>query len=107
MISFNQSFSAIYEINTYNCANGTYLPADGIECISCPTGYTCAGGNYTYNPSNRQGIIANTVTLNFNDDNGNTTITTCTYDGLVNLPEPPSRVGYDFVGWKIIQPNNE
>ena len=104
--NFNQSFSAIYEINTYNCANGTYLPADGIECTSCPTGYTCAGGNYTYNPSNRQGIIANTVTLNFNDDNGNTTTTTCTYDGLVNLPAPPSRVGYDFAGWKVETNNN-
>ena len=42
-----------------------------------------------------------TVTLNFDDDNGNTSSTTCTYDGLVNLPEPPTREGYDFVGWKL------
>lgn len=42
-----------------------------------------------------------TVTLNFDDDNGNTSTTTCTYDGLINLPEPPIREGYDFVGWKL------
>ena len=48
-----------------------------------------------------------TVTLNFEDENGNTTTTTCTYDGLVNLPEPPTRVGYDFKGWKLVPKNNE
>ena len=47
-----------------------------------------------------------TVTLNFDDDNGNTTQTTCTYDGLINLPTPPTREGYDFVGWKIETNNN-
>ena len=41
---------------TYNCAAGTYLPADGIECTTCPAGNYCIGGNYTYNETTTQGL---------------------------------------------------
>lgn len=43
-----------------------------------------------------------TVTLNFDNGNGTNTSTTCTYDGLINLPETPTRPGYAFKGWKLI-----
>lgn len=97
----NQNFSAIYEINSYDCNVGTYLPADGIVCEVCPTGYTCNGGKYTYNPDAEQGKTPNIVTLNFDDGSGNITNTTCVYDDIIILPEPPSRPGYVFNGWKV------
>ena len=45
-----------------------------------------------------------TMTLNFDDGNGNTTTTTCTYGGLVNIPDTvPTRPGYTFTGWVVRQ----
>jgi len=49
-------FIATYEINSYNCATGYYLPADEIECTICPTDSICSGGTYTYNATIDQGI---------------------------------------------------
>lgn len=46
------------------------------------------------------------VSLNFDDRNGHVINSTCTYDGLVNLPPTPTREGYDFVGWKLETNNN-
>jgi len=43
---------------TYNCAAGTYLPADGVECVTCTAGNYCIGGNYTYNETTPQGLTA-------------------------------------------------
>ena len=97
-------------------------------CQPCPSGYTCSGGTFSFNARQSQGATRTsplttqslskscasnaphemvavftpvTVTLNFDDNNGNTTTTTCTYDGLINLPPTPTRVGYDFKGWKL------
>ena len=126
-------YYAVYEPNTYTCNSGYYLPANTEGCQPCPNGFTCSGGTFEFNPNEYQGAELNTigtstmnnvcadnfpmdmyavyepktVTLNFDDDNGHTSTTTCTYDGLVNLPEPPTRVGYDFKGWKLVQTNNE
>ena len=46
----------VFNINTYNCNNGYYLPKDALGCISCPSGYDCPGGTYAYNPDKNQGI---------------------------------------------------
>jgi len=46
---------------TYNCAAGTYLPADGIECVACPSGKYCEGGQYTYNETTSQGITGDII----------------------------------------------
>jgi len=43
---------------TYNCAAGTYLPADGVACATCPAGYYCDGGDYEYNELNATGLNA-------------------------------------------------
>ena len=123
---------AVWQINEYTCKSGEFLPANTDGCKKCPDGHVCNGGTFTFNPERSQGIQYGnfeqntpfacssnmpallkavyepvTVTLNFDDDNGHTTWTTCSYNGLVNLPESPTREGYDFVGWKVVQTNNE
>ena len=47
---------ATYSPITYTCAAGTYLPADGVECVTCTYGNYCTGGDYTYNETTAQGI---------------------------------------------------
>ena len=42
--------------NEYTCNAGYYLPANGIECISCPSGSACVGGTYSFNETTDQGI---------------------------------------------------
>ena len=49
-------FIATYQINSYNCNVGYYLPADGIECVICPMNNICIGGTFTYNETTDQGI---------------------------------------------------
>ena len=39
------------------CESGEFLPANSVQCVSCPDGYTCAGGTYSYNPTLAQGIV--------------------------------------------------
>ena len=46
-----------FSIATYNCSAGTYLPADGVECVQCPKNYYCVGGAYQYNTDIAQGIM--------------------------------------------------
>ena len=49
----------VFEINQYTCSSGQFLPANTLGCVSCPTGYTCAGGTFTFNPSESQGLVWN------------------------------------------------
>lgn len=50
------SYSAVWDINTYDCAQGYYLPAGAIECQKCPSDYTCHGGEYSFSATTTQGI---------------------------------------------------
>ena len=50
---------ANFQINSYRCVAGYYLPANGIECAACPSASYCAGGTYTYNASSAQGVVSN------------------------------------------------
>ena len=120
-------YFAIYEINTYTCESGKYLPANTEGCQPCPTGFTCNGGTYEFNPDIYQGaeldsiptttmnnICAdnfptevyaiykpNTINLNWWNGNGSVAQTTCEYDGTITLPTTPTRTGYTFAGWKL------
>ena len=120
-------FLPVFEVNTYTCASGYFLPADTLGCEPCPSGHTCSGGTFAYNPTKSQGItftrptssdIVNgcsinfgqvfipvfqpdTVTLNYDNGNGTTQTGTCTYDGIITLPDNPSKPGYTFIGWTL------
>ncbi len=116
---------------SFTCLPGQFLPASGYECVSCPNGYTCVGGTYTFDSKNAQGLergasqlspdehntcaantghvmngywIPNTITINWNDGT-NTVQNTCTYGGAITLPPTPVRPGYVFGGWKIKNQN--
>ena len=41
-----------------SCEAGTYLPANGAECVSCPAGSYCVGGVFGFNANAAQGITA-------------------------------------------------
>ena len=47
---------ASFTINKHTCINGEFLPADIDGCRSCPTGFVCAGGTYSFNKNKSQGI---------------------------------------------------
>ncbi len=123
------NYYAHYEPNTYTCENGYFLPANTDGCRPCPTGYVCNGGTFTANSNVSQGLnldsihttetlnnaCANnlsttyfavyepaTININWQSDDETITTTTCTYDGIIQLPETqPSRPGYTFNGWKL------
>ena len=121
---------AVFEINTYTCESGYFLPADTLGCVQCPNGYMCNGGTFSYNAKISQGITyktqfnenvsnacssnfghnlfavfePNTITINW-DDGTNTTQNTCTYGQSITLPPTPVRPGYKFGGWRIKNQN--
>ena len=96
----------------YTCNGGTFSfneqIAQGIEIklrMTQNVSNACAV-NLVYAASNnttklRPVFVPNeTITVIFN--NGETTETvTCVYDTALTLPEPPTRVGYIFAGWKV------
>ena len=49
-------FGAQFNVNSYECPTGYYLPADSLGCVQCLSGYECSGGIYDYNPTENQGI---------------------------------------------------
>jgi len=65
---------ATYSPITYTCSPGTYLPADGIECVACPGGKYCEGGQYSYNETTAQGITGD-ITAGYYSSGGASTAT--------------------------------
>ena len=49
-------YFAVYEIDSYTCNPGEYLPANTLGCVSCPVGFVCNGGTFYFNPYYFQGI---------------------------------------------------
>lgn len=122
---------AVFTKNTYFCDNDEYLPADTLGCRSCPDAYICNAGTYTFNENEYQGIVRprtyithslndmcsinsphelvavftpNIITLNW-DDGTNITTTQCTFGETITIPNPPTRPGYKFGGWRVKRRN--
>ena len=55
-------YFAIYEIDSYTCSPGEYLPANTVGCVSCPNGWTCNGGTFDFNTDEYQGLELGTIT---------------------------------------------
>ena len=79
---------------------------DLCKIIDCVTGYEITEetvqGTYT------NICTAKSVQLSYIDSLDNTTIDTqpqmCTYDTNFNLPETPTKEGFRFAGWELIEP---
>jgi len=50
------NYRARYEINSYTCLAGEYLPAHTLGCEPCSIGQLCNGGTFDYNETENQGI---------------------------------------------------
>ena len=123
---FAHELIAVYKPNIYTCLPGYYLPANHTTCEPCPSGFTCNGGQFVFDPKTSHGndykkpikqnangacaintgheLIAiykpNTITINW-DDGTNTVQNTCTYGQSITLPPTPVRPGYVFGGWRV------
>lgn len=64
MCENSTNYSAIYEIDSYTCNSGQYLPANTLGCVSCPNGFTCPGGTFEFNSDIFQGLSFETVPNN-------------------------------------------
>lgn len=69
--------------------------SDTCTVSTCQTGYNVENGI----------CIKNTITINWDLGYGenNTTSSTCSYDDDITMPEEPTRLGYTFTGWKIVE----
>jgi len=54
-------YLAVYEINSYTCNAGYFLPANTDGCEPCPNGATCTGGTFDFDPDNFQGLSFSSV----------------------------------------------
>ena len=123
-------FAPVFQINSYTCQSGYFLPANAVACVACPTGATCNGGTFTFNPDIAQGIelnypfnntitngcsgnltggyvpvfVPNSISLTWQDDNGNTIDSgTCSYGEAISVPSTtPTKTGYTFAGWQVV-----
>ena len=86
--SGTRAATANFEPDTYECAAGTYLPANAITCATCPAGSFCEGGEYTFNASGDQGayLCDEMAVSNTTSDSGATSPSDCYLPTLSTCP---------------------
>ena len=47
---------AFFSPKTFNCSNSQFLPANSESCANCPNGYSCTGGELTFNEHKSSGM---------------------------------------------------
>jgi uncharacterized repeat protein (TIGR02543 family) len=94
--------------------NKTIISIAVATMISCPAFATGIGasaqtadcdnstlGTYEGSTNLQAQWTANTINLDFYDGETKLSSGTCTYDGGIELPEDPTKTGYEFDGWKV------
>ena len=109
--NFAHNLIASFVPASYTCSAGQYLPADEIACVSCPNGYTCSGGTYSFNENIDQGLVGNTITINWNgalqSDIDANDAGTVTYGGDIRTPRAAIDIpGKRFLGWRFSKPSS-
>ena len=93
-----------------DCINGYYDTAINTNTFAELTNGNCSSPYAKYTRTTRcdnnpgdtcVDLPTPVVSLTWDDGNGNIKSSSCLYEGLITLPEPPTRVGYDFKGWKV------
>ena len=65
--NFEHKLKAQLIPNQYTCSAGYFLPANTEVCATCPSGFSCSGGTYTFNEINNSGLVRNgNITQNIN-----------------------------------------
>ena len=73
---------------------------------TCPTGTTQYITGYENYWDNHVSCTPNVITINWNDGNGGTDTTTCTYGGTITTPTvAPTKRGHTFLGWRFVAPS--
>ncbi len=49
---------AVWEISSYHCEDGYYLPANATQCKKCLSGFYCPEGTWNFNPDKNQGDLS-------------------------------------------------
>ena len=98
------------------CPNNYYSYSLNANTVAQQTNNACPTNYVSYTTMNNCDVnngvddtcadIATLIDLTWDDGSGTTSATTCTYNNTITLPTPPTREGYDFVGWKL-NTNNE
>jgi hypothetical protein len=101
------TLTAVWDCAPCNPTNASCeLSTSGGVCTystSCLTGYENIDTTVPYAPV----CTAKTVSLTYVDEDGTTPVApgsgTCTYDQNFNLPAAPTKSGYRFAGWTLVE----
>jgi hypothetical protein len=85
--------AVIFALPSY--ATGIGASAQSADCVNGTL------GTYEGESTLRAQWNANTINLDFYDGETKLSSGTCTYDGGIELPEDPTKEGYEFDGWKV------
>ena len=57
------NYEAVYELQSFTCNNGYFLPANATACTICQSEFSCSGGEFDFNPNKIQGLDFESVAV--------------------------------------------